>query len=276
MTCEELASQLDAFLDDELSVGELLHVQAHLGHCEVCQRVVASELQFRRLIEADALRDQAPAGLRERITREIRKRPADRVSPSRWFFLRRPVRFFLGLIGTAGSGVAVVVLVLLFLRGGPGELSPLATEVVAKHRLYSRAEASLHLATVEADELARWLVGQLPFRIKLPVLARPGEQLLGGRVTSVADAPAAYLLYKRDGRRLSLLIFRVSPDVFARESADRVTPHPFYHTTAQGRTVLWWEDGEVYYAATGEGTREELVEFALLCVRGRTFQVSDI
>src|SRR5262249_15118013 len=39
------------------------------------------------------------------------------------------------------------------------------------------------------------LASRVGFPLKAPARLRPGERLVGGRVSSLADAPAAYLLY---------------------------------------------------------------------------------
>ncbi|MFQ5848622.1 MAG: anti-sigma factor family protein [Candidatus Methylomirabilales bacterium] len=274
MTCQELANHLDAFLDDELSVGENLKLQTHLVFCEACRRVVASEIKLRTLIEEEALPDEAPASLGERIAEQIRAQPYGGGSRA----LRRspPGRrgFFIGLLTGVAAAGAILLVVSPLLTRGPEPGTPLAAEVVAKHQMYSQAETRLAVASAEPTTLARWFSGRVHFPLKLPLLARPGDRLIGGRLSSIADRRAAYLLYARGGHRLSLFIFEPPGGLHPPAPVKKVEGVPFYTSTLQGRSVVWWEDREVYYAATGDEDLEALIEFALLCVKGRTLSVS--
>jgi len=56
-----------------------------------------------------------------------------------------------------------------------------------------------------------WFQGRLGFPVRLPSVAR---RLIGGRVSSVADAPVAYALYDRSSQSISLFVTRRVP--FAR------------------------------------------------------------
>lgn len=274
MTCQEMAVHIDAFLDDELSVMENLRVQAHLVFCQECRRIVESETRLRGLIEADSLADAAPAHLRDRILRLTGEQappgPTLPVGP----VVARVRRFRMGALAVAVS-LAVALAVTTYLANVPSsDLSPLVAEVFAKHRIYSRGPETLQVATQNPSELGPWLGGRVGFPIKLPVLARPGERLLGGRLSSIADAPAAYLLYEREGRRVSLFIFRGLPRPVVPGRSVTVEGVQFSTASVQGKPVVWWEDGEVYYAAAADGGLDDLIEFGLLCVRARASPVS--
>lgn len=260
MTCPECLRALDPYLDDQLPVMDTLRVQGHLLSCEPCRKAVESEALLRAAIRADMAADHAPAGLRERILRQAceaaRDRPASRT-------VGRPGR------AVAAALVAGVLSLLLLLRGtwGPAALSPLAAEVVAKHLLYAGSGADgLELATADAGRLAAWLERRLGFPVKLPLLARSGERLLGGRVTSLADYPAAYLLYERDGRRISLFVAVAAARGRGGGTREVLEAEEVYTTTLGPIALAWWEAGEHLYAAASEAGVGEVREFARLCV----------
>lgn len=274
MTCHDLATHLDAYLDDELSVVETLRVQAHLAFCPDCRGIAQSEASLRGLIEADALDERASTALRERILRQIGEQPLPELSAR-----LRPgsprVRPFLA--GLLSGGVVVAALFGSFAHFWSPvsrELSPLAGEVVAKHQIYSRDVGGLQMATPDPSEVATWLGERLRFAVRLPSLARPGERLVGVRLSSVADGQAAYLLYDRDGRKVSLFAFKGRPGLVVLERPVTVEGAKFYASSAHGKAVVWWEDREVYYAAVSDGTLDDLIEFGLLCVRGQASPVS--
>jgi anti-sigma factor (TIGR02949 family) len=71
LSCEEVFSRLDDFLDRELSADETRLVEAHLATCAAC----ASEYQFEAAIleglKAKLRRIRVPDALRARILRQL-------------------------------------------------------------------------------------------------------------------------------------------------------------------------------------------------------------
>lgn len=265
MTCQEFLITVDPYLDDELTVLETLRTQGHLIFCEPCRKVLESEAFLRSLVTADGLRDEPPPGLRERVLQRL---PAVRSVSHRFrpAFPRAGVRGAV-LLGTVTLGLVLGVLTIPGLRG-PRDLPALAGEVAAKHLLYSDGtSAALEMTTSEPTRMALWLEPRLGFSVKLPSLARPGERLLGGRVSSVADAPAAYLLYERGGGRISLFVMRPPAGAPPGGAKHMVEGVELYTTTLRGISVVWWEDAERLYALASGTALSELLEFALLCVR---------
>lgn len=274
MTCQDLATHLYAYLDDELSVVETLRVQGHLAFCHGCRGIAESEASLRGLIEADALEERAPAALRERILGQIAEQPLPQPSPGLRPGGPRVRPFLAGLLGGAVAMAALLGFFTHVWRPVSRDLSPLAAEVAAKHQIYSRDIGGLQVATTDPSEVAAWLGERLRFPVKLPLLARPGERLVGGRLSSVADGQAAYLLYERDGRRVSLFAFKGQPTLMVPERPVAVEGTKFYASSIHGNTVVWWEDRELYYAAVSDGSLDDLIEFGLLCVRGRASPAS--
>jgi len=255
--CKGLTRYIDAFLDDELSVIETLRVQAHLVFCEKCREAVRSEASLRSLIEADALQDRAPAGLKE-ILQQIGEMPQPEHPRSLRIFGLRPRAFFASLLAGAVTMGLIVSLASDLFRGPAGNISPLVAEIVAKHQLYSRSGGSLQVRSSDPMEVGSWLQERLGFAVRLPLRARPGENLVGARLSTIAD-----------GRIISLYIFNTLPALLSSESSKFVAGVPFFTSTLGGYRAVWWEDQKLYYAAISDSGIDDLIEFGLLCVNGR-------
>lgn len=67
--CKEAERRLHRYLDRELSEAEVAEVQHHLEVCDNCRARFRFEERLRRLVKQAGEKDQAPAGLRERIRR---------------------------------------------------------------------------------------------------------------------------------------------------------------------------------------------------------------
>ncbi len=271
MICKELAKYIDAYLDDELSVIENLRVQAHLVFCGRCKAAVKSEVTLRSLIEADALGDSAPDRLKEKILQQIGERARPERSRAVGPFTSGVRLFLAGLLaGVAGIGL-IVFLAPYLIKGSPTNVSPLVAEMVGKHQIYGENQRNLELESSNSVEVASWLRQRLDFPVKLPQLARPGERLIGARVSSIADGPAAFLLYERDGHRISLYLFKAAPAHLLMGTPKSVAGVQFFTSTLDGYSAVWWEDEGRYEAAISDRGINELIEFGLLCARGRTF-----
>jgi mycothiol system anti-sigma-R factor len=265
MTCHEFHTAIDAYLDDELSVMAILRMHAHALSCEPCHRMLGSEARLHGLLSDATTHDEPPAALRERIVKRVR---AEETSAA-----RRPSELFsFGGLGSWLTGAAMigVIVVALLIPGGQrqGEMIPLAVEVAAKHLLYSvDSPSALERPGTETSELAQWLGSRVGFTVRVPRLGA-GERLLGGRLSSVADAPAAYLLYERHGRRISLFVTRSLP-AESPSGFERVIEGVELYASALGHIrLMWWEDEEDgrLYAAAASGADNDLMEFALLCI----------
>lgn len=271
MICKELTKYIDAYLDDELSVIENLRVQAHLVFCGSCKAVVKSEVALRSLIQADALGDSAPDRLKEKILQQIGERARPERSQAVGLFTSRVRLFVAGLLaGVAAIGL-IVFLAPYLIKGSPTNVSPLVAEMVGKHQIYGQNQGKLQLESSNSVEVASWLRQRLDFPVKLPQLARPGERLVGARLSSILDEQAAFLLYERAGHRIALYVFKAGPTHLFLGTPKLVGGVQFFTSTLEGYSVVWWEDQDRYYAAISDRGINDLIEFSLLCARGRTF-----
>jgi mycothiol system anti-sigma-R factor len=258
MTCREMLSVVDAYLDGELSAFEIIRVHDHLVNCEQCQAILESEAALHSLLKSDAAEDEPPPELRARVL--------DLIGASRPSTRFRVVPLVLsGLVA-----VLFATIVGIRLWRAPDVPPPFALEIAAKHRLYTDASsASLDVNASDAVELTERLERHVGFPVRAPIIATPQQRLVGGRVSSVADGPAAYLLYQWHGRALSLFVTAPRPNSRL-EGAERVVGGvEFYTASLAGVTLAWWDESGHLYAAVSDGPMTHLEEFAVLCVRGK-------
>ena len=206
MICHECLQALDAYLDDELSVMQALRMHGHLVSCEPCRRVMESEARLHTVLSDASTRDEPASSLRDRIIQRVMSEETNafggRSGP-------RSLGWVRGWLVAAAVAGLVLLLALIPASQRAAALTPLTAEVAAKHLLYSAGSTS-ELPASEPSQLAQWLEGRVGFPVSLPSLGAD-QRLVGGRVSSVADAPAVYLLYEWRGRRISLFVTRPVP-----------------------------------------------------------------
>ena len=262
MTCSDIPRVIDAYLDGELSVGATLEAHEHFATCETCRRILESEAALHGLLVQAARAEPVPGDLRSNVLCSLPTgEPA--IHPTR----RLIVRFGIvsGFVGLAALGWLASERLL------PHPMTPLAAELASKHLLYGEGHGgALELVTSEPTTMGTWFQGRLGFPVRLPAVAKRPERLVGGRISSVADAPAAYALYDRSGQPISLFVTRHVP--FARRgwTERHVDGAELYFASLRGVTLVWWEEkpADRLYAAASAGDEDALVEFALLCIKG--------
>jgi anti-sigma factor RsiW len=265
MICQDALGAMDAYLDGELTVLEVLRVEHHLAQCASCRHVMESEAALHALLEADGMDEVPPVSLLERILHQVR---AERAAHD----VGRPVPGPLPRFNTrlAWGGLIALLLVALGLPNthGPAE-TPFLADVMARHLQYTATDPpDLEFMTPDAPRLMGWLRHRVGFAVTAPAVASGGEQLVGGRVDSVGDRPAAYLLYEGEGgKRISLFITRRWSHPAEKGTEEEIEGNEIYTTTLEGVNLAWWTDrGRLYVALAREGAAD-LKGLAMLCLR---------
>ena len=76
--CNKIHAYLDSYINNELLVETCHEVLNHLEVCAGCTGELDARLRAKKLLRNAVMSDPAPAGLRERIQRELRKEAASK------------------------------------------------------------------------------------------------------------------------------------------------------------------------------------------------------
>ncbi len=191
------------------------------------------------------LRRQFDAVMTEPIpARMYMKRPA-------WLDYARAAVFV-----AVGVGIG---LALPLLRPAPANpamaITPLPIRAARAHLVYSpEVRHPVEVEAREQEHLVKWLSKRLDIKLKVPVLASEGFELLGGRLLPGADGPVAQFMYQDNtGKRLTLYVTRPHKN-------DEVTAFRFAQEGPV--SVFYWIDRDCGYALSGELDRPQLARVA--------------
>ena len=260
MTCDELRTAFEAYIDRELPVNEMLAAEHHLTFCMECQWRHAAELAFRKTLRQRTPRERAPAELQARVRRALKRVDWEHrgQNAARWIAVP----------------LAAAALAFLILRGPSLQVqqlqpSPLLADLVGKHLIFSRLEAPAEIATSDRQAVAGWFGRRVRFDVPVPDFTPSGIRLLGGRLSELEDQEAAYLLYEKGRTLISLFAFtrqgRILPD------GERVSygGHSFLISQLRGAEVVLWTDRELAFALVSTLPRDALLECAATVLRER-------
>lgn len=261
LRCAGIARFVDTYLDGEFGERERAELEAHLAECERCRAKVREQAAWKQAIKRAAPREQAPAALRNRVQRAIARegrpgagsaeaRRAGLTSWRRWAVRVLPVAAAAGLVATVASSS-------LFRSTGVGGMgiawSPVAADVIAKHRRNLPIEVQ-----GGPQDLRRWYSDKVDFPVKPPHL--PAAALRGGRLANVGDRQAAYLVYDKNGNKVSVFIFDPGEMRIEAQRKAVVGNREVYLDHDRGYNVALFRDHGVGYAIASELDPDEMLK----------------
>jgi len=222
MSCENLRSLLDTYLDGELSSDQTLELQAHLDTCPDCIEFISFARAVRqsaqRIVQQDSeVTEQFRARLERALLMEAEaERHAEHARRARRWWRGAAPRFGMGLVATAAAA--------MFWIGprntrAPSEREPAAVDqqmaLVGPEDILDRI-IDYHTAPpkpqVTEPKLLPELERDVGVRVPLPSLVQYGAEWQGGSVVRVRrDQPAAYLRYRtRDDHSVTVYVYNAS------------------------------------------------------------------
>lgn len=155
-----------------------------------------------------------------------------------------------GLIGLSANPVQLILNQTI-----DGQVANLVQPASFAHAIYSTEV--LHPVEVSASEeehLIKWLSKRLHTDIKAPDLSKNNYQLIGGRLLPSTNRMAAQFMYQRsDGNRITLYI---------RRGAWGTDKTRFLYSNRETANVLYWINGEMGYAMSGQVDEAELLSLS--------------
>lgn len=242
MNCRESHDLLHAYADDELDLATARELDSHLNECGSCSHAFDTARAIKATTSHPALHYPAPAELRARIVRQVRRES----SPSRTWLIRR-----------LSTGIAAAVLIASLLWGEwqlPHRMSVASAdqrEVLASHlRSLQPPHSLFDVASTDQHTVKPWFETHLDYAPPVRQLASEGFPLEGGRLDYVHDRPVAALVYRRGRHAINLF-------VWPGESRGGVT-------SERGINLVHWDQGGMTFWAVSDLNLAELQTFCNL------------
>ena len=238
--CRETVERLASYADDLLTPGDRAAVEGHLAACPPCRAAATEERGARAILreKADALRQQPlPPGLRSRCEALAREHLAP---PSRSSWASRLVPVSLSAILIVFTATAI------FSLATARSNALLAAQLTADHATCFRLFAGERSATADAARLEQMLSDRYGWDVHVPPSSpAAGLQLVGARRCLYADGRLPHVMYRVNGRNVSLYIL----DGVARGDAE---------VTSLGHRSHIWSRGAATYVLVAPGDAGDL------------------
>lgn len=213
MDCKAFIDHLEFYLDRELGEPERTEVQEHAIACTGCGAVMAKQREFRGRLRNSANHSALPSDMAARLEASLLKQQpfAPPAQPSRNY---RPYLLAAAAVLLATAAIRVglgsrgsVPESSLASQGLRGWVAPLrgGDPLVVQSAAWHQRNVPVEVTGPNQASVENWFSGKVDFPLHMPRLGR-GATLLGGRMTTVANRPAALLFYDVDGTKLSVLV----------------------------------------------------------------------
>jgi anti-sigma factor RsiW len=233
MPCESWREQLDAYVDGELSSQEANGLAEHLRGCLDCAADALGRVQLKRSVAVAGKQYQASAEFRTRMMQSVSSRTT-----------RRSVSFWKILLVPALVILVISLAVEFYAERGRRNRDRVYSELADLHVSTLASASPVDVVSTDRHTVKPWFEGKIPFTFNLPELQGTGFELVGGRVTYLAQAPGAQLIYRLRKHEISAFVFQVRNADATSLSSRPLQAHSF--------SVESWEQNGLRFFVIGD------------------------
>jgi anti-sigma factor RsiW len=259
MDCKDIPELIHPYLDGELEPGPAAELEAHLGSCPDCPRIVEDLRALSKAIGQAAPRHKAPEALRARIADALAAEIASESRPSAppaiarrqiggsgpWRPLALAASLALAIV--ASSGVTAYFTV-------PSQQDRLVQDLVGGHIRSLMADHLTDVLSSDQHTVKPWFHGKIDLSPPVDDLAAEGFPLIGGRIDYLDQRPVAALVYRHGKHPINLFVLPASEAKLGR--SEDFSEH--------GYNVLHWTHGDMSLWAVSDLNLTDLKDFERL------------
>lgn len=209
MACDR-ALLAQAYCDGELDPAAILEIEAHLGGCSDCQRLVANTTELRNALRAVPSRRPAPPDLAVRIGRALDQVEVEAGGKAGGLgglgrLVARYRQWLAGAVTGAALAAAVAVALILIL---PGEDDDRVVDQLADAHLRSlMPEHLVDVSSSDAQTVAPWFKQRVDAAPPVIDLQAQGFDLAGGRTDVIDGRRVAVVVYRQQTHVVNLFVW---------------------------------------------------------------------
>lgn len=242
MACDLKPEQLAAYLDGELVSGEAAQVEQHVRTCPQCAVEVADRMHLRRSLAAARSHFVPDPEWKRRMVAKIAARP-------------QPKRGWLAWAPAAIAVAAVIALMVGVWTQHRSAREEAFREVADLHVSDLASDHPVDVVSTDRHTVKPWFTGRIPFSFNVPEMAGTEFNLIGGRVAYLQQEPGAQLIVGVRQHRISVLIFRETPETGVLQVESGVHARAAFN-------VATWQAGGLRYVVIGDADAGEIGRLA--------------
>jgi mycothiol system anti-sigma-R factor len=244
--CREVDKFLQVYIDGELDESDRRRLQEHLDDCDSCREVADYERRFKQAVKVRWPRSTAPDSLKERVVEAMSN--AEKKAPGRHRFRRR-------LVFSSVPAAAALALVITFTWTVTSGFSPLVKEAVLQHS----TEPPVEVSSSDRSAVEEWFRKKVDFHVALPRFTHSRINLVGARLSHLAERQAALVSYRNGGDRFSLFVLTDTGGNLEGKRCKKIESTKFCISEQRGYTVVLWRSRGLMYSLVGDSDPREML-----------------
>lgn len=247
MNCDELTTQMESYLDGELTLSDKRDVEEHLVDCANC----ANKLEGLRLLQQRVRETEyknVPAGLKMNIQNKLRDVTGEQTKTTGLFK-------WLGIGGGAmATGSFATWALMTFVFFSPLNIQ-LADSIIDAHISALMVDHVTDIKNSDRHTVKPWFNGRIDFAPPIKDLSTHGFELVGGRLDYIQGKNTSALVYKRRAHIINAFIFKS-------DNADAVSAPQLI--ARQGYNLIYWTKDNLDFWLISDLNKKELNQLAQL------------
>jgi anti-sigma factor RsiW len=208
--CMECESNIQLYIDSELTGEEREEFLRHLESCPLCRQAVQEAETFSRRIRAARPAIVAPDSLRAAVLRQIQQAEAARSGP-RLVMRKTPDRRLWTLTAAAAVLILAVGGLLVNRQRQENQAGAMIEAAVAAHQELLRHALPLDITSESSQEVSSWFQSRVsfPFHMANSGIASDANaqyKLAGGRLLMVNNEPVAFVVFRLPQELVTLAV----------------------------------------------------------------------
>lgn len=172
---------------------------------------------------------------------------------------------------TLKPALALVSIVFIFALGmhrlwlNTRKPFPFFTESIKSHTKFLKGLLPVDVASGDGKKIYQWFEGKLDFAVSVPDLSPGGVRLTGARLCSLKERKVAYLVYEKDGHKISVFVMDVQGAVLPAAKKITTQENTFYMHSEKGyhSVLVLKRNATVGHVYVSDLPEEEILKFAL-------------
>jgi anti-sigma factor (TIGR02949 family) len=241
--CREIEKFVQVYIDGELDAEDQTIIEEHLRQCPACLAQVDYERRFIKAVKIRVPKVAAPVSFKTQLVANMGKAPKQRPLSRR-------------LMWSSIPAAAALALVITFTWTVTSGFSPLVSAAVEQHSL----EPDVDVNTSDSATVENWFKKKVDFNVTLPRFQTRKANLIGARLSRLAEQRAALIRYRSGIHQFSLFVVSDNGGELDTKTCQRVKTREFCVTERKGYTVVIWRSRGLIYSLVGDSAPQEMMD----------------
>lgn len=246
MSCDEIGTKLEAYLDGELTLSDRRFVESHLEYCPGCGEILSQHKLLQECLQDSSLVMPVPRTLKKSIQSQLKQLTDETpAAGSHWFA-------WMSFSGGISALIAVVTWLFLTVNVVPESYLSVEEQILSAHVSSLMVDHLTDIKSTDKHTVKPWFNGRLNHSPTVRKIKDKDLRLIGGRLEYINNQSASAVVYKKRAHVINVFALRDDSQV---ESG-------FKEKSRYSYNIISWQSAGLQYWIVSDLNSKELNDFA--------------